>query len=429
VAPPSDAGIPPRDRSRRAALPLQALMEADPAFGALALWMRHADAGPESGVEAPAWTDGRTIHYGPAFDALTPREKIGVVCHQIMHVAFRHMPRARRLRRRLGEEFDPLLWNLATDAIVNETLTLARITLPQPCALLSELLASALGEAAPPEEAVGRWDAETLYLRLTRSPEKESGVRRARAYAAAKDFRPDLDAEAMRLGDDADDGEGQDGEWAQRIAMAAAGSRRGVLGRRIADLPQVRTPWEKVLRTKVARAVVDAPRPTMSRPARRWIAMDARARAEGAEAPGFEPGTLRRTDRPLIAVGVDVSTSIPEALLRRFAAEIAAIGRRTGAEVHVLVFDEAVLSETRMSGARWEVEAAALSFGRGGGTSFVEVVDRIAALGASIGVVLTDLVGPFGPAPRRTPIVWAIPDAAPPPGCAPPFGDVLSLAR
>jgi hypothetical protein len=424
-------GIAGRARSARASVPLQMLMELDPAFGSLALWLNHADAdgpGPE-GAGAPAWTDGRTVFYGPGFAALAPREKVGIAAHQILHVALRHAPRGRRMRRRFGEDFDPLVWNIATDALVNETLLLGGLALPKPCVLLSELLKTALGEDASPEEAIGAWDVEKLYVRLLRPGRGEGGPSRARRYGAARAFRPDLSVEALRGGDGEDDGEGEDAEWAQRLAAARAGARRGVLSRTIADMPMVRTPWEVILRGRIARAIAERPRPSHSRPARRWIGMDADARRRGAPLPGFELGAARRPDRPRIAVAVDVSTSIPESTLRRFAAEIASVGRRTGAEVVAIVFDDGVLSETRLDGPNWEREVSALVFGRGGGTSFVEAIDRIAASGAAIGVVLTDLDGPFGPPPRRPPILWAIPDTAPPDGCDPPFGQVLSLAR
>jgi predicted metal-dependent peptidase len=415
-------------RSARAALALQKLIELDPGFGSLALWMRHADA--DDGAPDPkaeAWTDGRSVFYGPRFATLGAREQVAVAAHQLMHVAFRHVPRGRRMRRRFGADFDPFIWTMAVDAIVNETLFLARFALPKPCVTLTELLIAGLGETLTPEGAVGAWDAEKLYLRLMRGREDDPRPARLRRWAETRAFRPDIDPEALARG--ADDDAAEDAEWTQRLAMARAGSGRGVLSRRLADLPEPRTPWESVLRTRLNRAVLEAPRPTMARPARRWIAMDAAARAASRDGPGYEPGMARRTARSLVAVGVDVSGSIPDPLLRRFAAEIAGIGRRTGAEVHVIVFDEDIRAERRMAGLHWESEITGLSFAEGGGTSFVAVVDRVAALRAAAAVILTDLLGPFGDPPGRIPVIWATPGEAPSPGCGPPFGQVLSLAR
>ena len=135
--------------SARATRALQALAEADPAFAALALWIDHRDAeSPDDApadtrldgdAQAPAWTDGRTIFYGPAFEDLAADVQMGVAAHQILHVALRHPARDRAMRLRLGEEADPRLFNIAADALVNETLVAAGYSVPRPCVLLLPL--------------------------------------------------------------------------------------------------------------------------------------------------------------------------------------------------------------------------------------------------------------------------------------------------
>ncbi len=62
---------------------------------------------------------------------------------------------------------------------------------------------------------------------------------------------------------------------------------------------------------------------------------------------------------------------------------------------------------------------------RGGGTSFIDLLQKIADLDASVAVILTDLDGDFGQRPAL-PVVWAVPD---PRAAEPPFGTVLSLDR
>lgn len=429
--------------SARATRALRALGERDPALGALALWCAHRDG---EGGAAAAWTDGATIHYGPGFAALPPHEQVGLAAHQILHVAFRHAPRSAALWRRFGAGFDEDLFNVATDAIVNETLLLAGYALPRPCVTLAGLLADAFGETPAPGQAVGLYDAEALYVRLMRRdgapagrrPKQQAGAAegaapadRARAYALRQGFAPDV--ESRRSDPEAARREAvEEAEWRQRVARALEAGRRagsgiGALGWRLADLPQTRTPWEVVLRGLVTRAVTQGPRRSHARPTRRWIALDDEARREGAPEPAFEPAQLRERAAARIAVGVDASGSVDAALLALFAAQVAGIGRRTGAEVHVLVFDETVRSKTRMRGANWEREITGIAFARDGGTSFVEVVAEAARLEPAAIVILTDLDGPFGPPPSRIPVIWAVPGPAPRGG--PPFGRVLSLAR
>lgn len=436
--------------SARATAALQRLSGEDPALGALAHWCAHRDA-PAPAEEAdapPAWTDGATIFYGPGFERLAPHEQAGVAAHQILHVAFRHPARAAALRQRFGAGFDADLFNLATDAILNQTLLLAGHSLPWPRVELTGLLAEALGETLSAERALAAWDAEKLYVRLAaragadrsgrsaREAERRgaepgrSEAERARDFGRRNRFAADLE---MAAGG-APEGTGglDDADWARLVARALEAGRQagrgiGVLGRLDLDLPRSGFAWEVTLRALVTRALTCAPRPAWNRPARRWIARDADAARRGGGPPGFEPGTERIVAVPRIAVCIDSSGSVDAARLGLFAAQIAGIGRRTGAEIHVLVFDDGLRSCRRMQGTSWEREIAGIRFARDGGTSFVEVIDAAAALDPSAIVVLTDLDGPFGPAPRRIPVIWAVPGGMPPQ--RPPFGRLIALDR
>ncbi len=122
-----------------------------------------------------------------------------------------------------------------------------------------------------------------------------------------------------------------------------------------------------------------------------------------------------------------MSGSISDVLLQKFAGEIAGIGNRTGAEIHVLLFDTKVLNRTKLKGHHLKSEIAKIDFARGGGTCFVDVVNEAKALDPSIIVILTDLEGPFGETPGTIPVIWSIPFDTPP--HQPPFGKVISMAR
>nr|WP_255569799.1 VWA-like domain-containing protein [Actibacterium sp. 188UL27-1] len=148
---------------------------------------------------------------------------------------------------------------------------------------------------------------------------------------------------------------------------------------------------------------------------------------EGGPQPIYEPGTRATRDAPRVAVGIDMSSSVDDALLARFAAEIRNITARYRAETHILPFDDVVLDRIRvLPGAVWTVDLMPTDIARGGGTSFIDVIETAAQLEASIAVVLTDLDGPSGPKPRTMPVLWAVPQDPVPP-C--PFGRVVSLAR
>lgn len=437
-------GPAPDRHATRAGPALRHLAEIDPALGALALWCRHRDAGGGTGDGPPAWTEGETILYGPGFEALARHEAAGLVAHHVLHIAFRHAPRAAALEARLGPGFAPDLFNLAADAILNATLLAAGHALPRPCVTLDGLATEALGERPDPAALSGT-DVETLYLRLTGRRDRPAArghaaagtgtapvdpAARARAHALARGFRRDLEHRGADPDGPAE--AAMAAAWAQRLARALEAGRRagtgiGALGHPLGDLPTVRTRWERELRGLLARAVTAHPALARHRPARRWIAADAAARAAGTPAPAFEPGRGRLPDPPRLAVGIDMSGSIDDRLLARFAAEIAGIARRTGAEIHALAFDTEVRDRGRLTAADCATAIGRLAMAREGGTAFAPVLAEAATLAPAAIVLLTDLGGPIGPPPGRIPVIWALPPGESPHADAPPFGRVLRL--
>lgn len=460
--------------SQRATVALRKLAEFDPAFSSLSLWCKHRDAQKVDALEietnettgeigeiravkvdwAPAYTDGQTIWYGEKFASWTLKQQMAVCAHEIMHVSFRHINRARKMRERLGEAFDPRLMNIATDAIINQTLLLAKYDLPRPCIILTELFKEVFDEEITAEDGLASYDAEKLYMKLINDQKSKGGGKgqpqqgqgggagdqgegqgqgqgqspadKAKTYADSKGFKDDMDGSGKSTPEDVQ----EDSEWQQRLARAMqagkmAGKGIGKIGHMIADLPKSRTPWEVILRRLVTKAVTRTPRQSYERPTRRWLGMEADARMRGVPVPAYEPGMIKQSDRPRIVVGVDVSGSISDPILNIFCGEIAAIGNKTGAEIHVIVFDDGIISEHKLDGVDFKDEIKKIQFARGGGTSFVDVINRAKEIDPSIIVILTDLYGPFGQSPAQIPVIWASPEDAPP---TPPFGRLLSLA-
>lgn len=425
--------------SARATRALQVLAETDPALAALSFWCAHRDddGAPPGGATLAAWSDATSIHYAARFAALPLAEQVGLCAHHILHVAFRHAGRERAMALREGPDFDPARFALGCDAIVNDTVLAAGYALPRPAVRLSELVPHALGR----DGALAEWDCERLYKALSQPPGGRAGggsgdADRLRAQAGARaaeygdeaGFEPDIDSQNSPAA--GPDETAEDSEWRQRVIRALEEGRRagvglGRIGHRIGDLPRSDTAWELLLRGLASRALLHRPRPNARRPAARWLAMDSLARARGRPSPPFAHAMRRMDAAPRIAVGLDCSGSIDAAPLARLGAELSAIARRSGAETHVLVFDEAVRG-------RWQVPASRAGAGlltralpRGGGTDFAPVIAEAAALDPSLIVILSDLDGPMGPDPRL-PVLWAVPEGRPP---EPPFGRVVSLAR
>lgn len=401
-------------RSQRAAQAMSFLAESDPALASLALWCDVNDAPGQTR------THGQTILIGENFKAFPLREQIGILGHHILHVALRHGSRMLGLRQRLGKSFVDDTYNLAADALVNEVLEKAGHALPRPAVTLTTLLSDVLQKDT--DRALSNWDVEQLYMALIALD--GPGRNRREAYERKTAFTPDLDGD--RQGEAADEA----AEWRAHVTRAlqtpgAAGRGIGAVLARVLDLPRVETPWEVHLRGLLAKAVAEIPHLSYRRPRTGWIAAEAEARLSGGPAPVFEPGQTRQQKRARIVVALDSSGSISDMMLSLFAAEVAGIARRTGAETHLLCFDETVYDHSILAPRQWESALASIDFRREGGTSFIDVMEEMRRIDPSIAVILTDLDGPFGPPPPFD-VVWATPRHF---WSDPPFGKVLSVAR
>ncbi|MEM7710758.1 MAG: VWA-like domain-containing protein [Pseudomonadota bacterium] len=402
------------DRARAA---LRDLAETDPAIAALSLWCEHRDG------EATA-TKGTTITYGLDFEALPSHEQRGLAAHHIMHVALRHSARLGDLRDRLGDGATAERYNLAADAVVNEALLLADYALPRPAVTLTDLLRERLGVEIAPETALATWDVDRLYHALGEGKRRDGPKGRSGEGGSQRAFAPDLEASEDGAGS-IDDGE-EAARWRQHVARALdagrqAGRGLGRIGHRIADIPEPRTPWEVILRRLLTRAATPLPQPSPLRPSRRWLAGTAHSHRAGTAQPGFEPGRRPLTDVPRIAVALDASGSIDETRLALFWGEVLGIARRLRAELHLMIFDDAVRHRARIDP---RAQPTLPEMPRDGGTAFPPVIAEAVALDAAALIILTDLDGDAGLAPRL-PVIWAVPDGH---GLVPPFGRILNLS-
>jgi predicted metal-dependent peptidase len=410
---------------------VQRMVEYAPSTGGLALWVHHHDqieAGTDDAAP-PVTTDGLTLRYGPGFAALPLPQQVGHVAHEVLHIALRHPQRYIALQGVLGD-VDLTLFNTCADAVVNSALShLAWLELPTGAVLLDTLLEATLALSQPVEKSLLEWDVERLYRAIDdRRPARGGGQReqqrggqggqqragqqqatredgprsaRARALGAktARDLQPgpatreapEADAEAAR-------------EWSERLLRAHTGDGEfSMLRALLADLPRTRTPWQQVLRTQLARALTPRLGISWSRPARSYIANQGRNHA-GHRLP-WEPGFTTARRVPRLAVVVDVSGSIDDAVLARFATEIDAISRRLEAGLTLVVGDDRVRAVTHCEPGRSKL--AELKFEGGGGTDFSPLLEEADRHRPDIAVVLTDLEGPalFRP---RWPVVWAV---------------------
>ena len=430
--------------AHRGTLAVQRLVEFAPSTGGLALWVRHENVDDR---DAPSIaTDGTTIRYGPRFAALDLDVRTGLVAHQVLHIGLRHAQRYLDLQRVVGD-VDLRLFNVCADAIVNSTLAhLGWLRLPDGSVHLERLLERVLLVRTTVDEALLAWDVEALYRAIDdRLPAGRSGRRGDRGAhdadattsSAARASRADgpRAAAARLLGASIvadlapDTSQGPEHEvelartWNERLVRAHANDGAFSLMRTlVADLPRSRTPWEQVLRTRLARGLSSRPALSWSRPTRSWIANQGRAGPRGsATRLPWEPGFGGMRPAPRLVVIVDVSGSIDDDLMQRFGIEIAAITRRLEAALVVVVGDDRVRRVTRHEPGRGTLDDLVCE--GGGGTDFTPLLEEADRHRPDLGVVLTDLDGPARFVPRW-PVLWAVPVAH---AAVPPFGRMLVL--
>jgi predicted metal-dependent peptidase len=413
---------------------VQRMVEYAPSTGGLALWVHHRDGGDGAQLIV---NDGKTLVYGPAFAKLPLPEQAGWVAHEVLHIALRHAPRYRELQGLLGD-VDLQLFNTCADAIVNSTLGhLGWLALPKDAVQLDKLLLSALRQRQSVESALLEWDVERLYRAIDdRQPrrgmaaqgakkdgekaqtERQDGERsatvRAMGKAHATDLQPGPDSAPEEQAEEAR-------EWAERLLRAHAGDGVfSMLRTLIADIPKSRTPWEQVLRTLLARALSPQPGISWSRPARSWLANQGRAGA--TRRMPWEPGRTATKAVPRLVVMVDVSGSIDDALMQRFAREIEALTRRLETTLVLVIGDDRVREVASFEPGQSSLRD--IRFQGGGGTDFTPLLEEADRHAPDIGVFLTDLDGPARFKPKW-PVVWAVTGG--PSTLAAPFGRVLAL--
>ena len=436
---------------------VERMVEFAPATGGLALWARHHDLHPSDTAAAPVSTDGNTLFYNAAFAAIDLPLQAGLIAHAVLHVVLRHPQRCLGLQALLGD-VDLRLFNTCADAIVNSTLAhLTWLRLPPGAVMLERLLADALGIHQTAEAALLEWDVERLYRAVDDRGSPRPSARRGRraggraaagsaAAARAPADRPD-DRDGMRADgpraartralasgtaldlipdagtrDLPEDAAAQAREWGERLLRAHAGDgAHSMLRTLVADLPRTRIPWEQVLRTQLARSLSPRPALSWSRPSRSYIANQGRG-AGGRRMP-WEPGANGTRPVPRLALMVDVSGSIDDGLMDRFAREIGSITRRLEADMLLVIGDDRVRRVEHFAPGRADLREIDLT--GGGGTDFTPLLEEADRYRPDIGVVLTDLEGPARFKPRW-PVIWAVPEACA--AATPSFGRKLPMA-
>ncbi len=373
-----------------------------PGFASIALWIPYHIYSED--CDLIAYTDGKFIRVGQRFFDYQPAQQAFIVIHEVMHVALRHVGRS-------PKNYNPL-WNIATDAVINQALRhIAWLSCPADAIVLENLIDEETLKLHPAYQ----WTSEQVYNYLLKHPDR----------CTATVFMADLRT-LGEFGEGTDNPshsrEIQDQIWRSRLIRALAGDRAGGIFRHLQqDFPTTKAPWQHYLRQYLTQAMLPERETNWSKPSRRSVSL----LDQNIEI--FEPATRPKPGLKRAGIVIDTSGSIDDNLLHQFVTHVQTIQTQTGCEVYLISADADVQTEDLICSHDPSlitlIQRKQIQLKGGGGTDFRPALDTLKSKSISVCVYLTDLMGTFPDHPPNYDVVWASTS----PDQSAPFGRVIVI--
>lgn len=344
-----------------------ALLTNQPFFGDLALGLMMVE---DPTLNPPTLaTDGKKLFYHPDWvGAQSPDIIESGVAHEVMHKALNHL--ARRDGRSPGR------WNVAIDHASNLILKEAGFTI--------------LNDWYCDTKFTGM-SAEQIYDMLPESAGKKGGFDQHVDIKLTDEELDEIKREVI-----------QAGESQRRHGNVPKG-----LERFIESINEVRADWRSVM----TRFATEVAKNDFS-----WVRVNPRLAAYGVFMPSLYSQSLG-----VLAVGVDTSGSISQAVLDAFAGHLAEVkGQAQPRMTHVIYCDAAVNHVDQFD----QHEDLRLEPHGGGGTDFCPVFDHITEhnIQPACCMYLTDGYGRFPEQAPGYPVLWLMTTDV-----QPPWGEVVRI--
>ncbi len=305
-----------------------ALICDQPFFGALALRLNPV----EDRSAETAWTDGRSLGYNPDYiQDLPMRQLIGLVAHEVMHLALCHHTRqgARDAHR----------WNMAGDYAINQVLLDTGFELPVGCVV---------------DSAYCGKSAEVIYELLR---DQKPGGNQPMPIGEVRPLPGRNSTSDLKME-----------EQAIRVAVAQAVQQAKAIGKDPGN--GFERAVKEALYPKVAwRAVLREFMDTVVRSDYCWMRPNPRYVSQGVYLPGLNSKTIGT-----MVVAIDTSGSVTDTELEQFSAEVSALLEEFNATVEVVYADTKVRGHETYTQADLPVT---LKLSGGGGTDFRPVFEWV----------------------------------------------------
>lgn len=345
-----------------------------PFFATLALQTKVFFKRPEESPIPTAWTDGLHVYFNTEFaNSLTREEFTGVLMHELLHIAFLHVPR-RHGRR-------PRRWNMAADYAINwliakESERVTRTFGKPKFTLLSDALL---------DDKYANMSAEQVYAKLEEEEQEDDG----------DDFglNGDILQEDASVGNDS-----VIAEVKQRLAQAVQAAKlRGTLPagveRTVSDILNPPRDWRRELADLIETFPADF---TFSPPDRRFHDADFVLPSLGGE-------------QVELAVAFDTSGSVSPEELKLYLSEVVGLMQQFDhIKLRVLTCDADVHEDVELEGQDIDSFTQQVRFRGGGGTDFRPVFERLKDDRPRMLVFFTDGYGFFPSQEPDYPVLWVL---------------------
>lgn len=374
-------------------------------------------------------TDGKIIKVGEKFFEQSFSYQVYKLFHICLHLGLRHHHRAYEIK---NNPIAMKLWEIATDAIINTSLqsyveslingsTKEQISFDRDEKIITinkikdvlEKLGLDLNE---PKNLM----AEKLYITLLRGVEgKEINMSELPEVEESDLEGQQFDISAQVLKDnglveemsDSNKSSLSDALWGNRIrdAFKQHGKLKGsALMGLLEHLYKPKINWQAILRSFLNSRLKPEKEADYSRPNRRNLA---------GVIQHFEPNRTKKRGIKTLAVCLDTSGSCWNSqTISKFVSNIDVVHRETGSELIVIIFDwevHEVFTVKQNESLSKLINDKKVEITGGGGTSFIEPMNKALEYNPDVIAVFTDCYGPFGDMPK-VPVIWAsIGDSAP----------------
>lgn len=338
-----------------------------------------------------AYTDGLNTIYGRKFvDGMPDEELRGLILHENLHKAFRHLTVWDNLYKD-----DPRLANMACDYVIN-----LMIVDSDP-----EGKFVRLPEGGCIDEQYRGLDAGSVFRKLKENKEKRKGTGNGKGDGSDTDGEetPGFDEhgweEAQSLTNQEKERIAKDVDQALRQGGMLAGKMKGNVPRDIFELLEAKIDWRDVLRDFVTSFCADKDVSTWRKPNRRWV-------DRGVYLPSLIGESIGR-----VVIAVDMSGSISNRQIGEFLSEVRAVCNTVSPEgIDLLYWDTEVCTHEKYERDEFDAMMTTTKPAGGGGTCPQCIPDYIkdAGLKPECVIVLTDgYVDTWGTG-WSAPVLWGI---------------------